>query len=101
MQNKHYQTKHHRGNTPHQEMQQGFDGWVRGLRSIEQDPKDSQRRDQRGESTTQEPDPRQTRLTESPPERRSRAGIGRAEGAQAGRQWDEEGRWQDDGGESG
>jgi hypothetical protein len=82
MQNTHYQTRHPRGSTPHQEMQQGFDRWVRGLRSIEQDPKGSQRRGGRGELTTQEPGPRQ------------------AEGSQAGRQWDERGRWDDDGGVS-
>lgn len=92
MQNNHYQTKHHRGSTPHQEMQQGFDRWVRGLRSIEQDPEGPQRRDRPGELITQEAGPRQARSTDS---------IGRAEGSQAGRQWDEEGRWQDDGGESG
>jgi hypothetical protein len=91
MRNTHYQTRHPRGSTPHQEMQQGLDRWVRGLRSIEQDPKGSQRRDGRGESTTREPGPRQARSTDS---------TGRAEGAQAGRQWDEKGRWDDDGGVS-
>lgn len=53
------------------EIQQGFDDWVRGLRSIEQATQGSQRGDRRGELPAQEFDT------------------------------DDEARWQDDGGESG
>ncbi len=88
MKNNNYQRKHLRGSSPHQEMKQGFDNWVRGLRStpltrsIEQAPEDSltplcgieQRGNQRMKLTTQESVSRQ--------------------------QSDDEARWQDDGGES-
>lgn len=83
MQNNNYRRKHLRGSSLHQEMKQGLDNWVRGLRSIERAPKDSltplsgveQRGNQRMELTAQE--------------------SGRQ------RQSDDEARWQDDGGESG
>ncbi len=82
MQNNNYRRKHLRGSSPHQEMKQGLDNWVRGLRSIKQAPEDSlttqlveQRGNQRMELTAQE----------------------------SGSRWqsDDEGLWQDDGGESG
>lgn len=85
MQNTHYQIKHPRGSSPHAELEQGLDNCppdrtvartrVRGLRSIEENPKDSQRGGREKEFTVQKDDP--------------------------GSQSDDNGRWQDDGGESG
>jgi hypothetical protein len=72
MQNNNYQAKHRRGSSPAaREMQQGFDDWVRGLRSIEQATQELQRGDRRRELAAQELDT------------------------------DDEARWYDDGGESG
>lgn len=72
MQNDNDQGKRRRGSSPEpMEIQQGFDDWVRGLRSIEQATQGSQRGDRRGELPAQEFDT------------------------------DDEARWQDDGGESG
>lgn len=89
MQNDNYQTKHRRGSSPHQEITQGYVDWVRGLPStpltgsIKQTREYSQRGDRKKELTVRESGPRQTG------------------GGLAARQSDDEGHWQDDGGESG
>lgn len=82
MRNNHYQSEHLRRSSLNQEMKQSFETWVRRLRSIAS-PEDSlislcgfkRRGDRRIELTTQ--------------------------GSYLQRQSDDEGRWQDDGGESG
>ena len=97
MQNNNYQTKHHKftrvptsrdfgdrkGSSPHQEMKQGFDKCVKGLRPIEQVTEDSTTQLYRVEHRVDVK--RQLTFAENDAERQS----------------DEEGRWQDDGGGSG
>jgi len=82
MQDNSYPRKHARGSSPHEEIQDGFADGVRGNPTLEQVPEDSlakqherQKRNQRLEYISRETRP--------------------------GSQPDDEGRWQDDGGESG
>ena len=81
LQDNSYQTKLFRGSSPQEEIRQGFIDWVRGLRSIGEVPEDfmttplvEPRANPRMESGTPAPFPQQ--------------------------ESDDEGRWQDDGGES-
>lgn len=64
----------------HWELKKGFDNWVKGLRSITQSPEESRREVERRELTSLQSD------------------LHWIERISAGRQWDEDGRWQDDGG---
>jgi ABC-type uncharacterized transport system involved in gliding motility auxiliary subunit len=77
------QRKRFRGSSPQEEMKQEFDNWTRSLRSIEQPPEGSLtpsvKADQRKEQTM--------------------ASTERASGGS--QQSDDEGRWQDDGGDGG
>jgi len=71
MQHTHYRRKHPRDSSPHQEMKQRLDDWVRGILPIEQPAEDSstshresnllqpvdQRVDPRRELISQEPGP--------------------------------------------
>lgn len=82
MQHNNYQRKFLRRSSPHQEIELGFANWVRGLRSIEQAREGLLR----------------TRLVEQPGNQRIEL-IAPPSCPQ--RQSDDEGRWQDDGGESG
>lgn len=75
MQNTNHRRKHLVDPLLHQEMNQVFVDWVRGLRSIRETPKDSPRADQKKQLTAQE-------------------------SGSAG-QSEDDGCWQDDGGESG
>jgi hypothetical protein len=75
MQNTNHRRKHLVDPLLHQEMKQVFVDWVRGLRSIIKTPKDSLRADQKKQLTAQES-----------------GSAGESE---------DDGCWQDDGGESG
>jgi hypothetical protein len=75
VQNTNHRRKHIVDTPLHQKMKQGFVDWVRGLRSIKETPKDSARADQKKQLAAQE--------------------------SSSGGQSDDEGCWQDDGGESG